>query len=356
MFLLKLNGILFILILLKLIFIQNTEGVDDNEKENEINKEMVEKEFKIYKKLPFEEEGSNSKKSKKGKNKKNKEEKVIEEKSPVEAKSLNPDASPFTLPQRQVTNNESNTQVNQGTSSSVPQTQNNSGNGMLMRRRRMRNHRNRIRQDTLTINSPIHHLQPPPLFFVHHPPIFSQNLLAQDISGTGVFRRDPSINQHNHSQRIYHQSNTIPIPAPAPLMPNHHQNPLAQNTSGTGVFLPNPELYSSINQHNHSQRIYHQSTTIPITAPAPLMSNHHTNPSFHNVHQLPSIYQPNYPQLRQHSGIRFNSRLNPYAKEYIPIKHRNIFNNPHFNPHQPETSTFHQNIGSNIWSNNGNVN
>ena len=77
MFLLKLNGILFILILLKLIFIQNTEEVGDNEKENEINKGMVENEFKIYKKLPFEEEGSNSKKSKKGKNKKNKEEKGI---------------------------------------------------------------------------------------------------------------------------------------------------------------------------------------------------------------------------------------------------------------------------------------
>ncbi|CAK5036263.1 unnamed protein product [Meloidogyne enterolobii] len=77
MFLLKLNGILFILILLKLIFIQNTEGVDVNENENEINKEMVEKEFKIYKKLPFEEVGSNRKKSKKGKNRKNKEEKGI---------------------------------------------------------------------------------------------------------------------------------------------------------------------------------------------------------------------------------------------------------------------------------------
>uniref|UniRef100_A0A915LMY0 Uncharacterized protein n=1 Tax=Meloidogyne javanica TaxID=6303 RepID=A0A915LMY0_MELJA len=209
---------------------------------------MVEEEFKIYKKLPFEEEGSNSKK-------------IIETKSSVEAKGLNPDASPFTLPQRQRTNDESNTQVNQGTSSTVPQTQNNSGNGMSMRRRRIRNHRNRIRQNNLTINSPIHHLQPPPLFFVHHPPIFSQNPLAQNISGTGVFRRNPSFNHQNNSQRINHQTTTIPIPA----------------------------------------------------APALLMSNHHQNPSLYNVHQLPSIYQTNYSQLRQHSGIRFNSRLNPYG-------------------------------------------
>uniref|UniRef100_A0A915NJ42 Protein transport protein SEC23 n=1 Tax=Meloidogyne floridensis TaxID=298350 RepID=A0A915NJ42_9BILA len=73
-------------------------GVGDNEKENEINKEMVENEFKIYKKLPFEEQGSNSKK-------------IIEVKSSVEAKSLNPDASPFTLPQRQRTNKEANSQL-----------------------------------------------------------------------------------------------------------------------------------------------------------------------------------------------------------------------------------------------------
>lgn len=218
---------------------------------------------------------------------------------------------------------------------------------MSMRRRRIRNHRNRIRQNNLTINSPIHHLQPPPLFFVHHPPIFSQNPLAQNISGTGVFRRNPSFNHQNNSQRINHQTTTIPIPAaPALLMSNHHQNRLAQDISGTGVFLPNPELYSSIHHHNNSQRINHQSTTIPIpAAPAPLMSNHHQNPSLYNVHQLPSIYQTNYSQLRQHSGIRFNSRLNPYVREYIPIKYQNIFNNPHFNPYQPETSTFHQNIG-----------
>ncbi|CAK5036258.1 unnamed protein product [Meloidogyne enterolobii] len=168
---------------------------------------------------------------------------------------------------------------------------------MSMRRRRIRNHRNRSRQNNQTITPQIHHLQPPPPFFIHHPPIFNQN-------------------------------------------------PLAQNTSGTGVFLPNSGLYSSINQHNHSQRIYHQSSTIPIPAPAPLMTNHQQNPSFLNVHQLPSIYQPNYPQLRQHSGIRFHSQLNPYAKEYIPIKYQNIYKNPHFNPYQPETSTFHQN-GSN---------
>ncbi|CAK5018726.1 unnamed protein product [Meloidogyne enterolobii] len=229
-----------------------------------------------------------------------------------------------------------------------------------MRRRRIRNHRNHSRQNNQTINPQIHHLQPPPPFFIHHPTNFNQNPLTQNISGTGVFLRDRSFNRQNNSQRINHQTTTIPIPAP--LMPNQHQNPLAQNTSGTGAFLPNPELYSSINQHNHSQRIYHQSNIIPIPAPgslmtnhhlatfptlapAPLMSNHHTNPSFHNVHQLPSIYQPNYPQLRAHSGIRFTSRLNPYAKEYIPIKYQNIFNNPHFNPYQPETSTFHRNIG-----------
>ncbi|KAL7074699.1 hypothetical protein ACQ4LE_005918 [Meloidogyne hapla] len=322
MFLFKPNGI-FILILL-LIKIKNSEqvvddkGLSETENGGEIEKNN-EKEFKIYIKKAIVEEG-NSSKDKKIKKKKNKN-KVLENRSTT-AKPLNPDAPPFVFPvKRQQTNNTSYPRSNQRTSSSAPQTQNSFTTGVFVprssstNRRSFTNRRNHSRQNT-------------------------------------------QVRHHQHSQHFNHPIPPVQLLVPHPILLNQHQY-----RYGTGGFYPDISIYSTVNNRNRSQSIHRQPTIPPIQLPGPPIFNHHQNLPIYNVQHHPSISQPISPfnyQLGQNSGIRSQSRLNPYAEEYIPLKYR-IFNNHHFGPYQTENSALHQNTrnGNNSHNNsnlsNGNV-
>uniref|UniRef100_A0A1I8BB26 Uncharacterized protein n=1 Tax=Meloidogyne hapla TaxID=6305 RepID=A0A1I8BB26_MELHA len=196
-----------------------------------------------------------------------------------------------------------NKESNQRTSSSAPQTQNSFTTGVFVprssstNRRSFTNRRNHSRQNT-------------------------------------------QVRHHQHSQHFNHPIPPVQLLVPHPILLNQHQY-----RYGTGGFYPDISIYSTVNNRNRSQSIHRQPTIPPIQLPGPPIFNHHQNLPIYNVQHHPSISQPISPfnyQLGQNSGIRSQSRLNPYAEEYIPLKYR-IFNNHHFGPYQTENSALHQN-------------